>query len=262
MRYLNETGLNRLWERTRALVSAKQDILTGASGQIVGFNGAGEAVAQTGWRNPNLLDNWYLVDPVNQRGQKAYAAPGYAIDRWYIDDAKITVGTSGLCIENCHPDDSRGIFQRLEHDIRSTCVFSVLTTGGNGLIFAENVYKTTKITGSGVFSIIFEGLNASINNLFIRADPLQSIQVVAAKLESGSVQTLAEQNAEGEWILRDPPPDGTQELLKCQRYYQVFSSPGQRPEKAADFRPVMRINPVLGTITRDGETYYTADANL
>ena len=86
--------------------------------------------------------------------------------------------------------------------------------------------------------------------------------MLAAKLELGPVQTLAHQDASGNWVLNDPPPDKALELLKCQRYYQVFSREDLRPDKAVDFRPPMRIDPALSTIQINGVTYYTADANL
>jgi len=44
------------------------------------------------------------------------------------------------------------------------------------------------------------------------------IKIVAAKLELGSVQTLAHQDASGSWVLSDPPPNRALELAKCQRY--------------------------------------------
>ena len=40
--------------------------------------------------NPNLLDNWYFADPINQRGQTEYlptSGLSYAIDRWYLSNA-------------------------------------------------------------------------------------------------------------------------------------------------------------------------------
>ena len=89
-----------------------------------------------------------------------------------------------------------------------------------------------------------------------------TVFVKAIKLELGSQQTLAHQDAAGNWVLNDPPPDKALELLKCQRYYQVFSREDLRPDKAVDFRPPMRIDPALSTIQINGVTYYTADANL
>ena len=34
--------------------------------------------------NPNLLDNWYFGNPVNQRGQTEYTGGGYTVDRWKL----------------------------------------------------------------------------------------------------------------------------------------------------------------------------------
>ena len=44
--------------------------------------------------------------------------------------------------------------------------------------------------------------------------------LLAVKLELGPVQTLAHRDASGNWVLNDPPPDPTLELLKCQRYFK------------------------------------------
>ena len=33
--------------------------------------------------NPNLIDNWYFGNPVNQRGQTSYTGTSYGIDRWH-----------------------------------------------------------------------------------------------------------------------------------------------------------------------------------
>lgn len=41
----------------------------------------------------------------------------------------------------------------------------------------------------------------------------------AFKLDLGSTQTLAHQDADGNWVLNDPPPDKALELAKCQRYF-------------------------------------------
>lgn len=52
--------------------------------------------------NPNLLDNWYFGNPVNQRGQAEYTGSGggniYCIDRWAVqfDGTKYTVATATL----------------------------------------------------------------------------------------------------------------------------------------------------------------------
>lgn len=89
-----------------------------------------------------------------------------------------------------------------------------------------------------------------------------SATFAAAKLELGSEQTLAHQDADRNWVLNDPPPNKALELEKCQRYFQIFSTQEKRPVLAEDFRPVMRINPALTTMEINGGTWYVADANL
>ena len=42
--------------------------------------------------NPNLLDNWYFGNPVNQRGGTSWTNPSnmqYAIDRWQITPSSV-----------------------------------------------------------------------------------------------------------------------------------------------------------------------------
>ena len=56
-------------------------------------------------------------------------------------------------------------------------------------------------------------VNSAANTQFI---------IKAAKLELGPVQTLARQDADGNWVLNDPPPNFALELAKCQRYQYVI----------------------------------------
>ena len=42
-----------------------------------------------------------------------------------------------------------------------------------------------------------------------------SITIAALKLERGSVQTIAIQDADGNWVINDAPPDKHMEMLKC-----------------------------------------------
>lgn len=47
MGYLDNAGLAYLWSKIKAAFVGKQDKLTGIQGQIVGFDGEGNAVPQT-----------------------------------------------------------------------------------------------------------------------------------------------------------------------------------------------------------------------
>ena len=77
--------------------------------------------------------------------------------------------------------------------------------------------------------------------------------IQATKLELGSQQTLAHQDAAGNWVLNDPPPDKTLELAKCQRYLIYGELDGSKVWNNSDrsggfFIPLpteMRANPTL-----------------
>ena len=45
MAYLDSTGLTYLWNRVKAALVGKQDVLTGEQGQVVGFDASGKAAA-------------------------------------------------------------------------------------------------------------------------------------------------------------------------------------------------------------------------
>ena len=114
MSFLDDARTRELWEKVKAELSGKQPKLRGSAGQVVGFGADGAARAVAGWSNPNLLDNWYFADPVNQRGQEEYTATGYTIDRWRIAQgmkAAVRITDSGLEIKRT--SDTRAIFQQV-----------------------------------------------------------------------------------------------------------------------------------------------------
>lgn len=276
MGYLDNAGLTHFWSKIKA---AKQDKLTGAAGQVVGFNADGAATAVQGWSNPNLLDNWYFADPINQRGQEEYTRTEYTIDRWKHechDSSKLLITKSGLVFSEY--SDIAHYFSQIidtppELMTGKTLTASLMFDGQllYGTATIDEHYATWQdalyIEGDSFETIIQkmdEWTKCYFRFLIIYKEEAvdNHVTIQAAKLESGSQQTLAHQDANGNWVLNDPPPNKALELLKCQRYYQVFATQSLRPTKAEDFRPAMRITPTLGTIKIDGVTYYTADANL
>ena len=88
----------------------------------------------------------------------------------------------------------------------------------------------------------------------------QGLYIKAIKLELGEQQTLAHQE-NGAWVLNELPDYGG-ELLRCQRYYQVYTTAAARPAKALDCRPVMRTDPVQSTVSVGGATLYANSAEL
>lgn len=238
--------------------------------------------------NPNLIDNWYLADPVNQRGQTEYTGAGYTIDRWK-QDGTLTINDG--YITHTPNEWWKAVYQPIDTKIMDALIgrkvtLSVLArsaVSGNQMrialydITANNMEETAAyLTTYGDLNVLsatftvpesFAGhvvsAHLSVSTNF--AGQGGSADLVAVKLEIGDKQTLAHQDVNGKWVLNDPPPDKGMELLKCQRYYQLFSSAEKRPSDKRDFRPELRTNATAantGTIEIEGVTYYYADANL
>lgn len=217
--------------------------------------------------NPNLLDNWYFVNPVNQRRLAECTAEGYTIDRWSCncyEDYPLTIRENGVLLRG-----NRGFFQRIEpYKIEETETYTY------SLLFADGSLKSVSfkfpdtrvreihpIDGSG-WAVAADGKGDGryYQTAFYKSNGNTDAVVSAAKLELGDQQTLAHREGD-RWVLNEIPDYGT-ELLKCQRYYQIFATEDRRPVEAEDFRPVMRVKPALGTVEINGRTCYTADANL
>ncbi len=180
--------------------------------------------------NPNLLDNWYFADPVNQRGQAEYGR-GYTIDRWSFgcdsEESKVMVGAGGIGLRSAENSGYNNLEQRIPKSRFLSGVYTLSFLVSNPsetkqvyIFGVDTVWDpqgalcsiTAYVDCNALPDIVTIGLQKSIS-----ATPLT---VIAAKLELGSQQTLAHQDAAGNWVLNDPPPDKTLELLKCQWYQQ------------------------------------------
>ena len=238
---------------------------------------------------PSLLHNGLFIGggtagnlPVNQRGQTSYTAGGYTVDRWSLAGraAKITVQADGIYYEKTADATSYGIWQEkfplgnlegkelavsvLVDDVCYSDTIAAGWTYSNGVVlkqfFINNGSKQLMI------SIICDADNILIFRFYYggsAAAATTGFLLQAAKLEEGSTQTLAYQDDAGAWqLLPQPESDYATQMLKCQRYYQIYSTADARPSKAADCRPVMRTDPAQGTIVVGDTTYYYNTAEL
>lgn len=237
MSFLDDARTGELWAKVKAALSDKQSKLTGQPGQVVGFGADGAAQAVRGWSNPNLLDNGYFLAPVNQKEQTVYDTEGYTIDLWRVVPrdygTSLTVDETGVTFEvTSKGADNRGafIYQRKASLKAGTYTFSVLVSQANGSAFmgvdrdeAPFGHLSKEIPLKvGLNTVTFTIANdEGVVGIFLakRVTDIVSFKFVAAKLEQASQQTLAHQDASGNWVLNDPPPDKTIELLKCQRYF-------------------------------------------
>lgn len=182
--------------------------------------------------NPNLLDNWYFGNPVNQRGQMEYTAVGYTVDRWRIGDG--SNGTLSLADSGLKLARTDGIMY-LTHRILKTQIpegnvltYSVLTT--SGLFFTSFVVKNDtyheQVVGGGI-SLGWNYTPAEMVEFTLVNNAVNSdVTVLAIKLELGSTQTLAHLE-NGNWVLNEIPDYGEQ-LRKCQRYFVRYAFDTQR----------------------------------
>ena len=145
--------------------------------------------------NRNLLDNWYFGNPVNQRDVSGtISSAGYFLDRWKLVSGSVTINTDGITLNGT-------MQQVLETAPVGTVTASALTRAGVGEVVPtyNSASKTVTVTAAGK-------------------------KLVAVKLELGTEQTLAHQDANGNWALNEIPDYG-EELTKCMRYLQVISTP-------------------------------------
>lgn len=254
--------------------------------------------------NPNLLDNWYFGNPVDQRGGyiavpgrdavdsiesvneiiqvqeytkathyggdwysiivngkqyfiykdgvvRGYTGTGYTIDRWKFS----TVG-------NLHVTGGSIVVQLL-YQYGGLC--QVFEKGA----LPEGTYTLSLLTASGCYSWTFNANKAFPSQssvgwfgvpdgysyftynedgsciLYIvdnASGALVEVELIAAKLELGDTQTLAHQDASGNWVLNEIPDYGEQ-LAKCQRYQMVYDviANGLIWTAVASFETVARI---------------------
>ena len=228
-------------------------------------------------QNENLLDNWCFVGggsqqgggqfPINQRGQTSYSASGktYSIDGWYLatTGSELSILTSYISLGS--QSNSATFWQQVEINQvppELPCIYSVLTDSGLYIIYASQITSSTNLQAQTPFGLVriqyYQG-NIAVN---VTANAGSTCNILAAKLELGTRSTLA-RLVNGEWVLNDPPPNFQQELAKCQRMYQIYSSESERPTNGYDCRPVMRLAaPSQGTILINDQTWYYNDASL
>lgn len=214
---------------------------TGATG-AQGPQGIQGPKGDTGDAGPgaraNLLDNWYLMDPINQRGQAAYTAAGYTVDRFRLVPRDYGVSVSpqadGLKLACTGAGTNKNGFfllQSLEETLKpgdhTLSILAKVTSGSFQCQVAVNSpwepLSEAISMADGLTTLTFhlDQEKAGVGVLFGMGKGLGEVTVQAVKLELRDSQTLARQDEAGNWVLNDPPPDKALELARCQRYFQT-----------------------------------------
>lgn len=206
--------------------------------------------------NKNLLDNWYFIGggsqqgggqfPINQRGLTEYTGRGYSIDRWRISpDMSLTLSSNFITLTKGNVQSSfRFIQQIFEPGLTNSLqgkqvTFSILCKGTSNHVHI-GLYDETSFYGDATFQTpadiglltITTVLPDAFSNGSVLIYPDYDngangvLDLFAAKLELGPNQTLAHQDADGNWVLNDPAPNFTDELMRCARYQQFLGGTG------------------------------------
>lgn len=235
--------------------------------------------------NPNLLDNWYFGNPVNQRGQTSYsnntAAAVYTGDRWTVCRGNVNVndGYVSLTNDSATTGGNAWFDQTFENSAQlqgKTLTGSALLTDGtlcSGFAVMPNVsssgqYPTVRIYTSANIVISMQTSSESGKSIMRISTVDTSTSILAVKLELGTQQTLAHQDADGNWVLNEIPDYGEQ-LARCQRYLRPivdsewsdvniearYSAASQQIETKLDMRCApMRTTPVLTIAANDNNS--------
>lgn len=237
--------------------------------------------------NPNLLDNWYFGNPVNQRGKSEYSGSIYGIDRWQAvsahnmaitaDGLKITISSSAtvnICLKQA--------IERFKDLAGKTVTISAVVvenTCNDSLQFRLNSVAAGNLSAgsTGLMTATYT-IPTNITELYIGFQTANRVNndgnyfvIKAIKLELGTQQTLAHQE-NGVWVLNEIPDYGEQ-LLRCQRYFQVIEAYTSYAGAADDngnllvpiyLRPNMRVRPSItfeNTAGNRGTAYFMDGTN-
>lgn len=186
--------------------------------------------ASGGGINPNLLDNWYFGNPVNQRGQTEYTGGGYTIDRWRIGhDGTFTVNVSdtGVSLVSGNDGSWKNFYETIETSkliVGRTYTFSFLAEDNGGVrqVYISD-YGSVFDGDKGLYTITFVAKETTQNQDFgIQTNVGKTSIPIAAKLELGDTQTLAHKENE-KWVLNEIPDFGEQ-LRRCTYYAEKVES--------------------------------------
>lgn len=177
--------------------------------------------------NPNLLDNWYFLNPVNQRGVTTSTTQGYTIDRWFRTAyGTLSVTSNGVKLKGDNPDGPLYFRQFLENTLpTNTYTLSVLASDvvGTPTLYAyytdasgNNVASTSVNISNGASFLTLT--NRAISRVQITVPKGASVTLQAIKLELGKRTTLVHWEDDVNVVLNEIP-DKAEQTRRCQRYY-------------------------------------------
>lgn len=188
--------------------------------------------------NPNMLDNAYFPNAINQRGKTEYTERGYCIDRWFRSEsvgAVVSLVNGGLRLDNTNGSAVLYLRQSPERTVPAgdyvvSAVVDEYSSAGSGTMLvymgdsSGSTIKGKAITGPGLFdasTTVSE--SGKINRVQLQIPVGCAVTIRAIKLECGTAQSLAHIDSLGNVVLNEIPNYET-ELAKCQRYQMELAN--------------------------------------
>ena len=199
--------------------------------------------------NPNLLDNWYFGNPVNQRGQTSYTGAGYGgIDRFTFDGqgGTMTVGDGFVSFQKT--GDYTSPIQFFENSrVPANQIATISAIVDDDLFFATGTLEgnLVAVCPGGRFEAYRLDSRSVFRFVFTESGVYK---VRAVGLEPGTQQTLAHKEY-GEWVQNEIPKFGDQ-LAECQRYCVAFNKydsflPVENNDFVVELPVPMRATPTI-----------------
>lgn len=183
-------------------------------------------IVTVGIKQTNLLHNWYFANPVNRKGATEYTAVGYTTDRWMLTNTsgKVTVENDGISLSALTAntwlrqfvESPEGLYGK---QINLSAMVNGVVYTTTGVIPTEAVSADRQVclvTYPGGNLALFKRTDGSLSVQFYVSNG-NTIKITAAKLEVGNVQTLARQDASGNWVLFEIP-DYAEQYALCSQY--------------------------------------------
>lgn len=190
------------------------------------------------------MDNWYFINPVNQKKQTEYSGFGYGIDRWKSENDNIIISltSNGLKFSLTSYPTTAVFGEQLENYnsfVGNTLTFSLLWATENDTsnhitsctvtipdssLDSENIGLNDGTTSKAYGYIDMRKISSyNIQVRYVSSLLTESIYFIAAKLEVGENQTLAYLDDNGIYRLTEIP-NYEEQLARCQRYMQVLGN--------------------------------------
>lgn len=211
------------------------------AGAWVTFEELIETLKRRGYHiNPNLLINGDFRKPVNRNGKREYTGTGCTIDRWLVggiekatlQDGFITISVTDS--NSAYESMAQALPGKQFNNKRLTASILYRSKAAASLAMynlTQNLWEAgIDLPTSSAWNLVtltktfveddFGNDDAFGLNIYpstIGQNLAGSIDIIAIKLELGNQQTLAHKDADGNWVLNDPPDYDLQYLL-CSQY--------------------------------------------